>query len=63
MDIGKLHEQVQTAKTLQDEAQKQAASYHRDLLEIKQRIMDQTQKFDRGRSNSAAKKRQKKKGQ
>lgn len=33
-------------------AKKEAASYHRDLLEIRKRIMDLTQKFDRASKGS-----------
>ena len=42
IDIGKLHEQVASSTTKYEAAQKEAASYHRDLLEIRKRIMDLT---------------------
>ena len=61
IDIGKLHEQVASATTKCDAAQKEAASYHRDLLEIRKRIMDLTQKFDRGDPNAAGGKRRRRK--
>ena len=61
IDIGKLHEQVASATTKFEAAQKEAAGYHRDLLEIRKRIMDLTQKFDRGNKPSKGKKSKKRK--
>ena len=60
IDIGKLHEQVASSKTQFEAAKKEAASYHRDLLEIRKRIMDLTQKFDRGAPDGGSKKKRKK---
>lgn len=60
IDIGKLHEQVAQSKTLYEAAKKESASFHKDLLEIRKRIMDLTQKFDRGNSADGGKKRKKK---
>ena len=40
-------------------AKKEAAGYHRDLLEIRKRIMDLTQKFDRASQQKGKKKRNK----
>ena len=58
IDIGKLHEQVASSTTKFEAAKKEAASYHKDLLEIRKRIMDLTQKFDRSSSaDGGAKKR------
>jgi len=48
IDIGKLQEQISYAKTMHEAAKKESSGYHRDLLEIRKRIMDLTQKFDRG---------------
>ena len=42
IDIGKLHEQVACSKTMFEAAKKEAAGFHRDLLEIRKRIMDLT---------------------
>ena len=42
IDIGKLHEQVAQSKTLYEAAKKESASFHKDLLEIRKRIMDLT---------------------
>ena len=42
IDIGKLHEQVASSTTKYEAAKKEAASYHRDLLEIRKRIMELT---------------------
>ena len=41
-------------------AKKEAAGYHRDLLEIRKRILDLSQKFDRGEPQKG-KKRSKRK--
>lgn len=42
IDISKLQEQNAYGKTMLEAAKKEAASYHRDLLEIRKRIMDLT---------------------
>jgi len=42
-------------------AKKEAAAYHKDLLEIRKRIMDLTQKFDRGDPNAKGGKRKRRK--
>ena len=46
-----------------EEAKREAASYHKDLLEIKHKIMDLTQRFDRGRAAGEKKKKKDKKNQ
>ena len=61
IDIGKLHEQVASSQTRFEAAKKEAASYHKDLLEIRKRIMDLTQKFDRGAASAGRKKRRRSK--
>ena len=48
IDIGKLHEQVASSTTKFEAAKKEAASYHKDLLDLRKQIMQATQKFDRG---------------
>ena len=60
IDIGKLHEQVASSTTKYEAAQKEAASYHRDLLEIRKRIMDLTQKFDRGHTGDGKRRKKRK---
>ena len=60
IDIGKLHEQVASSTTKYEAAQKEAASYHRDLLEIRKRIMDLTQRFDRGKTGDGTKRKRRK---
>ena len=61
IDIGKLHEQVASSTTRFEAAKKEAASYHKDLLEIRKNIMDLTQKFDRGNAQEGRKKKKKRK--
>ena len=55
IDIGKLHEQVASSTTKYEAAKKEAASYHKDLLDLRKQIMQATQKFDRGSSNDGGK--------
>jgi len=63
IDIGKLHEQVASSTTKYEAARKEAAGYHKDLLDIRKNIMELTQKFDRGAVGASKKKSKKKKRQ
>ena len=47
IDIGKLKEKNAYMTTMYEAAQKEAAAYHRDLLEIRKNIMEITQKVER----------------
>lgn len=59
IDIGKLHEQVASSTTKFEAAKKEAASYHKDLIDLKKQIMQATQKFDRGNQGEGGKKNRK----
>lgn len=58
IDIGQLHAETQKAIALADEARLQAASYKKDLFDIRNRIMEVTQKFDRGGKKKKKKKQE-----
>ena len=47
IDIGKLHAETQKSIAQADEARLQAAGFKKDLFEIRNRIMEITQKFDK----------------
>ena len=63
IDIGALQERVAKHENLYEAAKKESAGYHRDLLEIRKRIMEATQKHERDKVTSGGKKKKKKRNQ
>jgi len=55
IDIDKLHEQIQTSNTKHEQANHKTELLERDLFEIRERILDATQKFDKGSKKSKKK--------
>ena len=59
IDIGKLHEETQRAMSQAEESKFAAARLKKDLLQIRQKILEATMKFDRGGKKESKKERKK----